>query len=230
MQARFENRAYNVSSEDNLMIKIDYKKEYAELYKQVKGKVSLVEVPPLTFLMIDGKGDPNTSQEYQKAIEALYAVSYTLKFMSKKGPDELDYVVMPLEGLWWADDMSEFSVEAKDDWFWTSMIMQPKHIIDEMFAVAVETVRKKKNPAALDKIRFEDFAEGTSAQVLHVGPFADEGPTIEKLHDFISENGCSFDGLKQKHHEIYLSDFRKTDPTKLKTIIRQPCLLILNYP
>ncbi|MCP4231075.1 MAG: hypothetical protein GY771_13130 [bacterium] len=205
------------------MPKIDYKKEYAELYKQKKGVISVVEVPPLKYSMMDGKGNPNTSQEYQESIEALYALSYALKFMSKKGPDELDYVVMPLEGLWWADDMSDFSVDAKDDWFWTSMIMQPKHITADMFAEAVETVRKKKNPAALDKIRFEEFTEGTAAQILHIGPFADEGPTIEKLHDFIRENGFTFDELKQKHHEIYLSDFRKADPAKLKTIIRQPC-------
>jgi len=207
------------------MPKIDYKKEYAELYKQPKDKLGVVEVPSLNYLMIDGKGDPNTSQEYQESIETLYAVSYALKFMSKKGPDELDYVVMPLEGLWWADDMADFSVEAKADWFWTSMIMQPKHITTKMFTEAVETVRKKKNPAALDKLRFEEFAEGTSVQILHIGPFAEEGPTIEKLHDFIRENGYSFDGLQQKHHEIYLSDFRKADPVKLKTIIRQPYVI-----
>jgi hypothetical protein len=209
---------------ENIMPKIDYKKEYAELYKQPKGNPTLVVVPSLKYLMIDGKGDPNTSREYQESIEALYAVSYTMKFMSKKGPDELDYVVMPLEGLWWAEDMSDFSVEAKGDWYWTSMIMQPEHITAEMFAEAAENVRKKKNPAALDKIRFEEFDEGIGAQILHIGPFADEGPTIEKLHEFISEKGYSFDGLQQKHHEIYLSDFRKTDPNKLKTIIRQSCV------
>lgn len=206
------------------MPKIDYKKEFAELYKQKKGEPTLVEVPPLTFLMVDGKGDPNTSQEYQESIEALYAVSYTLKFMSKKGPEEFDYVVMPLEGLWWAEDMSDFSVEAKDDWFWTSMIMQPEHITEGMYAEAVKTVRKKKNPAALDRLRFGTFEEGLAAQILHIGPFAEEGPTIEKLHEFIEGSGYTFDGLAQKHHEIYLSDFRRTDPEKLKTIIRQPYL------
>ncbi len=206
------------------MPKIDYKKEYAELYKQKKGEPTLLEVPTLNYLMIDGKGDPNTSREYQESIEALYAVSYTLKFMSKKGPNELDYVVMPLEGLWWADDMSDFSEDAKEDWSWTSMIMQPNHITDDMYAEAVETVREKKAPAALDKLRFETFEEGLAAQILHIGPFADEGPNIEKLHDFITKNGYTFDGLKQKHHEIYLSDFRRTAPEKLKTIIRQPCV------
>jgi hypothetical protein len=172
----------------------------------------------MDFLMIDGKGNPNTSQEYKNAIEALFSVSYTLKFMIKKGKTAIDYGVMPLESLWWAEDASKFSVERKDEWLWTSMIMQPELIRKELVVEAIEAVKKKKLPA-IDKLRFESFRESKSAQIMHVGPFSEEGPTIEQLHKFIQEQNCT---LRAKHHEIYLSDIRKGDPKKWKTIIRQP--------
>lgn len=173
----------------------------------------------MSFLMIDGKGDPNASQEFQDAVEALYSLSYALKFMIKKGESGIDYGVMPLEGLWWADDMSQFSTENKETWKWTLMIMQPEYVTTELFNEAVEQVKKKKNPVALPKVRFESFSEGKAAQIIHTGPFSEEGPTIAKLHKFIEENDCRLSG---NHHEIYLSDIRKAAPEKWKTIIRQP--------
>lgn len=201
------------------MKKIDYKKELKHLYNPSPKEPKIVDVPQMNFLMIDGKGNPNISQEYKNAIEALFSVSYTLKFMIKKGETSIDYGVMPLEGLWWVEDMSKFSVERKDEWLWTSMITQPELIRRELVIEAIEIVKKKGKLPAIDKLRFESFCEGKSAQIMHIGPFSEEGPTIEKLHNFIQEQNHA---LRDKHHEIYLSDIRKGDPKKWKTIIRQP--------
>ncbi|MEJ2748488.1 MAG: GyrI-like domain-containing protein, partial [Anaerolineae bacterium] len=182
-------------------------------------EVVVVDVPAMKFLMIDGAGNPNTSSTFQEATEALFAVSYGLKFMIKKGEQQVDYGVMPLEGLWWADDMAQFSVEKKGDWKWTLMMMQPEYVTPDLFAEAVEQVKKKKNPAALPLMRFEAYTEGQAAQIMHIGPFSEEGPTVAKIHDFIVANGGKLAG---KHHEIYLSDIRKAAPDKWKTVIRQP--------
>ena len=201
------------------MKKIDYRKELKHLYKPSLKSVEVVDVPEMNFLMIDGQGDPNISKEYSDAIEALYAVSYALKFMIKKGVSEIDYGVMPLEGLWWVDDMSQFSIEDKTNWKWTAMIMQPEYVTHDLFTEACKQVEKKKNPVALSKIRFESFTEGKAAQTMHHGPFSEEGPTIERIHDFIRKNGYSPVG---EHHEIYLSEIRKAAPEKWKTVIRQP--------
>lgn len=198
--------------------KTDLKKELARFYKARPGRIDIVDVPPMNYLMVDGEGDPNTAPAYQAALEAMYPVAYTLKFMSKNGPAAKDYVVMPLEGLWWADEMSTFSTEDKSNWKWTLMILQPDWITQEMFAAAVAQVERKKAPASLANLRFETFTEGTCAQTLHVGPFSDEGPTIEGLHAFIEDRGQ----LSGKHHEIYLSDIRRAAPENWKTIIRQP--------
>jgi hypothetical protein len=127
--------------------------------------------------------------------------------------------VLPLEGLWWADNMSEFSVANKNDWKWTSMIMQPEYITSTLFEEAADQVKEKKSLPALSKVRFEEFTEGNVAQIMHIGPFSEEGPTIKKVHDFIKANNGKLTG---KHHEIYLSDIRKASPDKWKTIIRQP--------
>ena len=167
--------------------------------------------------MIDGAGDPNTSQEFQEAVEALFSISYTLKFMVKKGVLGIDYGVLPLEGLWWTDDISQFNIENKDNWKWTLMIMQPEYATRELFHEAVEQVKRKKNLPALPKVRFEAFSEGKAAQIMHIGPFSEEGLTVEKVHNFIKESGFNLAG---KHHEIYLSDIRKAAPEKWKTIIR----------
>ena len=196
---------------------VDLKKELKHLYQPSAKEVSEVEVPAMNFLMIDGEGNPNSSQAYAEAVEALFAVSYAIKFMAKKGELAIDYGVMPLEGLWWADDMSRFSVNDKDNWKWTMMIMQPSFISEEIIAQAISEVGKKKNLPALSKLRVEEFAEGRCAQILHIGPFSEEGPTIEKVHQYINAHGQ----LTGKHHEIYLSDIRKADPAKWKTVIRQ---------
>ena len=168
--------------------------------------------------MVDGTGDPNTSPAYAEAMEALFAVSYAIKFMVKKGPAGIDYGVMPLEGLWWANDMSQFTTKDKSNWKWTMMIMQPSFVTPEIIDSAIADVKRKKNPTAISKVRAEDFPEGTCAQILHIGPFSEEGPTIEKVHLFIDSRGKRVG----KHHEIYLSDIRKADPAKWKTVIRQP--------
>ena len=201
------------------MVKIDCKKELKNLYSSSAEKVEVVEVPQMNFLMIDGEGDPNTSQSFQDAIDVLYPLSYTLKFIIKRGEIGIDYGVLPLEGLWWADDMSSFSVDNKENWKWTLMIMQPELVKKEIVATAIEEVRKKKKPVALPLVRFESFAEGKVGQIMHIGPFSEEGPTVEKLHSFIKVSGSQRIG---KHHEIYLSDIRRAAPEKWKTIIRQP--------
>ena len=200
------------------MDKVDYKKELKHLYKPSPLKIEFRDIPEMNFLMIDGTGDPNTSLDYKEAIEALFTLSYTLKFMIKKGELGIDYGVMPLEGLWWVDDMSKFDQNKKEDWKWTAMIMQPEVVTNELVVSATEEVRKKKNPKALSLIRFEAFTEGKAAQTLHIGPFSEEGPTIKKVHDFIIDNGYKLSG---KHHEIYLSDIRRATPEKWKTIVRQ---------
>jgi hypothetical protein len=201
------------------MEKLDHKKVLKSLYYPSEKEIATVDVPAMNFVMIDGFGDPNTSQEFQDAVEALYGVSYALKFMLKKREGVPDYAVMPLEGLWRADDMRRFTPEAKELWKWTLMIMQPDFITEDDFRIARENLGRKKNPVGLPKVRFERFHDGLCAQILHVGPFSEEGSTVARLHAFIEETGRKLAG---DHHEIYMSDFRKTAPEKLKTVIRQP--------
>ena len=201
------------------MRKIDYKKELKHLYRPSAKKVEAVDVPRMNFLMIDGKGDPSTSQEFKDAIGVLYPLSYTLKFMIKKGGIGVDYGVLPLEGLWWTDDMSSFVDDRREHWQWTLMIMQPELVTEQMVQEANAQVLKKKNPVSLPLVRFESFEEGKVAQILHVGPFSEEGPSVEKVHAFIEESGSQRRG---KHHEIYLSDIRRAAADNWKTIIRQP--------
>lgn len=203
------------------MEKIDFKKHYKNLYQTSAKEVVSLEVPPLNYLMIDGEGDPNTSPAYAAAVEALFSVSYTLKFMVKKGELAIDYGVMPLEGLWWADDMTTFSTDNKADWKWTMMIMQPELITADLVNKAIAEVARKKKLTALANLRFETYVEGLCAQILHIGPFSEEGPTIAKVHAYIETKGA----LSGIHHEIYLSDIRKAAPAKWKTIIRQPMVI-----
>lgn len=201
------------------MEKLDLKKKYKALYTASAKEASLITVPKLNYIRVDGAGDPNTSPQFQEATQALYAVSYTLKFMVKRSQEGPDYGVMHLEGLWWADDMEKFSIERKGDWKWTLMILQPDFITESMFRQAVDEVVRKKGLVMAGKLRFESVEEGLCAQILHIGPYAEEPPTVRKLHDFIEEKGYAFSGL---HHEIYLSDPRKAAPEKMKTILRQP--------
>jgi hypothetical protein len=201
-----------------MLTKLDLKKDLKHLYNPSAKAVSIVDVPSMNFLMIDGMGNPTTSTDYKDAVEALYALSYALKFAVKKS-QAVDYSVMPLEGLWWADDWSAFITARRDSWRWTMMIMQPEVVTQEMVAAVSQEVKAKKQLPALSKIRFEPFADGLSVQILYVGPFKDEGPTIARMHAFLHENGYSEVG---KHHEVYLGDPRRTAPEKLKTVIRQP--------
>ncbi len=201
--------------------KVDLKKQHADLYAPSANEVSVVDVPALTFLMIDGMGDPNISEDYQKAVEALYGLSYALKFLLKK-EQGLDYVVMPLEGLWWVPDMRAFSIEHKEDWLWTMMIVQPAEVTATLFERARTEVQRKKPSPALGQVRLETFHEGLAAQIMHRGPYAAEGPTVARLHDFIREQGYTFDEIRPKHHEIYLSDPRRAAPDKMRTVLRQP--------
>jgi len=202
------------------MSKVDFKKEWKHLYRPSTKEFVVVKVPPMQFLMVDGHGDPNTAQEYQDAIEALFPVAFKAKFISKKELGK-DYVVPPLEGLWWAEDMESFSTQRdKSAWDWTMMIMQPDWITQEMVDAAVEKAAKGADLPALEKLRLESYHEGLSVQIMHIGSYDDEGPTLDKLHhEFIPDNGYQMQG---KHHEIYLSDFRKVAPEKLRTVLRQP--------
>lgn len=203
----------------NQIEKIDLRKELKHLYAPPVKKFSMVEVPPLRYLMVDGRGNPNTSEAYQNAVEALYSVSYTLKFMSKSQLGK-DYVVLPLEGLWWADDMSSFTSRDKDKWHWTMMIMQPEWIAPEMIAQAIQTARSKKSLPGLSLVRHEMLTEGFCVQIMHIGSYDEEAPVLKQLHDeYMPQHGLTFHG---KHHEIYLGDPRKTAPEKLKTVLRQP--------
>lgn len=197
--------------------KIDFKRELRKLYSAAR-EPELVEVPELAFLMIDGHGDPNTSDDYRDAIVTLFSIAYTLKFALKRAPGGFDYGVMPLEGLWWDTRVDVVSAD-KSSWSWTAMIMQPDEITGEMLADAVLSAGRKRPVPAADKLRLERFREGLSAQVMYIGPYSDELPTIQALHAFIARRGYEPSG---KHHEIYLGDPRRAAPEKLRTIIRQP--------
>lgn len=201
------------------MEKINYLKQLRHLYAPSAKNVEIVDVPEMNFLMIDGEGDPNSSQAFTDAVEALFSLSYTLKFMVKKGESGIDFGVLPLEGLWWSDDPTAFRTGNKAAWKWTVMIMQPEFITPVLVEEALREVHRKKKPASLSLLRFEAFAEGKAAQLMHLGPFSEEGPTIEKVHTFIETSGSQ---LRGKHHEIYLSDIRRAAPEKWQTIVRQP--------
>ena len=196
---------------------MDPRKTLKHLYGPPAKEVVEVWVPEMRFLAADGEGGPD-SGEYAEAVEALYALSYTLKFAVKKGRG-VDYRVMPLEGLWWTDEPEEFTLESRGAWKWTAMIMQPEWVTDELVGEAREEAERKKGLPALSRLRFRSFGEGRAAQVMHLGPYAEEGPTIERVHRFVEERGGTPAG---KHHEIYLSDPNRTPPEKLKTVVRQP--------
>src|SRR5690606_946319 len=199
--------------------KVDLKKTL-DSYRAKKGEFRILDVPPMQYVMVDGQGDPNSSPRYAAAVEALFTFSYALKFASKRELGR-DYVVMPLEGLWWADDWETFTTARdKSKWDWTMMIMTPDWVSRELFESVIETVRAKGAPEALDDVRLELLSEGLCVQTLHVGSYDDEAPVLEQMHSgFIPANGLRMVG---KHHEIYLADPRRTAPEKLRTILRQP--------
>ena len=206
-------------------VKIDFKRKLKEFYQPNKNEVVNIEVPEMQFLMIDGIGSPGDSQEYMDALAVLYPVAFKTKFLSKsKGKD---YVVPPLEGLWWADNMADFTEGKRDKWKWTMMIMQPDWITQDMINEAIVITKEKKPELSnlLPKLRLEKYKEGKVAQIMHIGPYSEEGATVQKVHDFIMKEGGSFNGHDNKHHEIYLSDPRKANPATMKTVIRQPFII-----
>ncbi|AHW65357.1 hypothetical protein CGLY_14605 [Corynebacterium glyciniphilum AJ 3170] len=199
--------------------KIDLKKSL-DSYRAPRGTFRIVDVPPLRYIMIDGHGDPNTSPAYASALEAIYPVAYAMKFASKRELGR-DYVVPPLEGLWWAEDMSTFTTHRdKSRWNWTMMIMVPDWVGSDMVNAAVNQVKKKSSPARLGDVRLAELSEGLCVQTLHIGSFDDESAVLEQMHhNFIPDNALQLSGT---HHEIYFSDPRKTGPEKLRTLLRQP--------
>ncbi|MBI5870785.1 MAG: GyrI-like domain-containing protein [Actinobacteria bacterium] len=199
------------------MAKIDLVRELKELYRPSAKKPAIVDVPEMSFLMVDGSGAPE-SQGFQEACNALYGMAYTLKFMLKKDGRN-DYKVMPLEGLWWMKGTREFDINARDSWQWRVMIALPDEVTSADVTRARAELREKKDPPALSELKFKKFAEGKAVQIMYIGPYSDEGPTIQALHGFAAESGFRLTG---RHHEIYMGDPRRSAPEKLKTIIRQP--------
>lgn len=208
------------------MEKFDYKKEYKDLYMPSNKKPVLVNVPAMNFILVDGRGDPNNNPEFQKAVEALYSISFTIKMSPKKGtvPDGyFDYVVPPLEGLWWLEGDKEFSFNERDNWRYSLMIRQPEFVTRGMVERTISELKTKKGNEKLDNVRFEEFNEGLCVQMMHIGPYSTEPETIEKMDNFIIEKGyVKTIGAGGKHHEIYLSDPRRTKPEKQKTVLRVP--------
>lgn len=203
--------------------KLDYKKEYKDLYLP-KAKPMLVEVPSISFIMVDGKGAPE-GEEYQNAVEALYALTFTIK-MSKMGGMQpegyFEYVVPPLEGLWYGDK-ERFETNRREEWLWTSMIRQPEFVTPELYEVVLLESREKKPELDFETVRFQRFDEGDCVQIMHIGPYADEGRSFDELAAFMeAECLARRPGWEQKHHEIYLSDPRRAKPERLKTVLRMP--------
>ena len=197
----------------------DIKRDRRDLYSGRVGRFDLVEVPPMLFLLADGHGDPTTAQEYRTAVEALYATSYAVRALAKSELGRV-HTVGPLEGLWYADDPRVFTARDKSAWSWTMMIWQPDWITPDIVSAALTKVTGSKAPDARERVRFDTYAEGTAVQTLHVGSYDDEGPVIARMHEeIIPAHNAVPSG---HHHEIYLSDPRKVDPAKLKTILRQP--------
>lgn len=199
------------------MEKTDFRTSLKALYQPPQGRFTLVDVPAMQFVMIDGKGDPNVSPDYRRAVEWLYSVSYAVKFASKA--TGRDYVVPPLEGLWWAEDMTTFLTREKSAWSWCMMIMQPAWITPGMVDAAIAKAGAKLGERP-DSLRLETYEEGLCVQIMHVGSYDDEGPVLRRLHEeFLPAEGLVETG---RHHEIYLSDPRKVVPERLKTVLRQP--------
>ena len=204
------------------MSPFDLVKQLRPLYAPSPRHPAIVDVPELSFLMIDGRGDPNSSEAYQDALGALYGIAYTLKSTLKKSDPERDFKVAPLEGLWWADaeapSREELQAE-RDSWNWTMMIAVPDAVTAAELTAAAEAAARRRTLPATGSVRLERFEEGLAAQIMHAGPYADEAPTIAALHAFVDAEGYE---LRGRHHEIYLGDPRRTAPERLKTVIRHP--------
>ncbi|MHA1560914.1 MAG: GyrI-like domain-containing protein [Promethearchaeota archaeon] len=204
--------------------KLDYKKEFPDLYKPSLKEPTIIKIPKMMFFMIDGTGDPNTSDEYKEVVQLLYNISYALKMkVIKKETPSKDYVVPPLEGLWYMPKMEEWSMDEKDKWEWTMMIRIPDFVKDSQIKKAMKILKETKNPDSFSKLRYEQYDEGTCVQIMYLGPYDEEPPTIKKIHQFAKKNGYNLNG---HHHEIYLSDPRRVEPERLKTILRHPIIKI----
>jgi hypothetical protein len=208
------------------MEKLDLRNQYKHLYLPSAKKPAIVDVPEFQFAMVDGVIEPGcspgNSPSFQQAVEALYGISYTLKFMSKlRKENPIDYTVMALEGLWWVED-GQFDIQQPGNWKWTAMILQPDHITPALLQEALVQLKQKKPSPALDLLRLETFREGLCVQMMHIGPYSEEPASVAKLDAFASENGYSI--ALGKHHEIYLGDPRRADPARLKTVLRHPIL------
>ncbi|HBB28239.1 MAG TPA: transcriptional regulator [Clostridiales bacterium] len=207
--------------------KFDYKKEYKDLYMP-KTKPSIIEVPEMIFIMVDSKGNPNTCEEYKNAMEVLYGLSYSIKMSKMNGTQPkgyFEYVVPPLEGLWWVEDdnFDGINITDKDKFCWTSMIRQPEFVTIEVFETVKQALLKKKPELDFSTTRLSIYKEGLCAQIMHIGPYDDEPATIKVMEEFIVNEGYINDiSIARLHHEIYLGDPRKTKPEKLKTVIRHP--------
>ena len=203
------------------MKQLELRKKWQHLYQPSARKVELVDVPELSFLMVDGRIEPGRtpgdSKSFLEAVQALFSVSYTLKFQSKlRKHDAIDYPVMALEALWWVED-GQFELSKPDNWSWRATMMQPEHITKKMFAEALEQVQRKKPSPGLDRLRLEHFREGLCLQTMHIGPYSAEPATVERMRAFAAENGYT---LANQHHEIYLSDPRRCAPEKMRTVLR----------
>lgn len=197
--------------------RIDLKKDLKHLYSPSAKQVETIDVPKMSFVMIDGKGDPN-QVNFQEAVGTLYNVAYTLKF-KVRNDQAIDYPVMALEGLWWSDEKSGFDLEHRGSWQWTLMIPQPSTVTNSLFKAGIDEIARKKGLGVLPGVRLEEFHEGPSAQILYIGPYSAEKAPILKLHEYLRTQGYKPRG---KHHEIYLGDPRRANPAKLRTILRQP--------
>lgn len=200
------------------MEKVDFKQLFKQYYRPKSEQPEVIDVPSMQYLMIDGKGSP-AAADFEHAIQAMYGVFFTIKFGRRKAGMGPDYSGAPLEGLWWMGDNTSFDVTKKDQWQWTLMLWQPDFITPKDLIAAVTQLKVKKPNPMLDKIRLETIDEGLAVQVMHIGPYSEEGPTVERLHAFAKEQGLVLTG---KHHEIYMGDPRRAKPEKLKTILRQP--------
>ncbi len=203
------------------MKKLDLRKIWKHLYQPSARTIQVVEVPELSFLMVEGRIEkgrsPADSKSFLEAVQALFGASYTLKFQSKlRKKNAIDYPVMALEALWWVED-GRFEISKPDNWSWRAMMMQPEHITAEMFAEAIEQLHRKKPSPGLHRLRLERFTEGLCIQTMHIGPYSTEPATVERMHAFAEENGHT---LANQHHEIYLSDPRRCAPAKMKTVLR----------
>ncbi|MFF4236152.1 GyrI-like domain-containing protein [Actinomadura geliboluensis] len=201
------------------MTRYDIKRELKQCYAPRNRDWALVDVPAQRFIAVDGSGDPNTSADYARAVEALYTVAYTIKFASKRTLDR-DFVVGPLEGLWWSDRPEVFTARDKDAWQWRMLISQPDWITEDFIDDAKQTALTKKGLPTIADVRYERMHEGLCAQVLHIGPYDDEGPILAELHgEYLAANNLRMTG---HHHEVYLGDPRRSAPAKLRTVLRQP--------